>query len=100
MTNKKTCATDQIDTKEILSLVEMAVGQFASAAASFVDVAAIFEAIAAAAPSGSLMSRLANLGIGLCEQRECDFIEQQITYEAHVERFDDTLQQSTEASNG
>jgi|GEM_PF-2726666 len=100
MTNKKTCSTDQIDTKEILSLVEMAVGQFASAAVSFADMGAIFEAIAAAAPRDSLMSRLANLGVSLCEQRECDFIEQQTEYEAHVERFDDTLQQSTEASNG
>jgi hypothetical protein len=100
MASKNTCSAHEIDAKEILSLVEMAVGQFASAAASFVDTASIFEAIAAAAPRGSLMSRLANLGIGVCEQRECDFTEQQTAYEAHVERFDATLGQSAEASHG
>lgn len=96
MANKNTCAGEQqLDVKEILSLVELAGGQFASAAVSFVDVGAVFEAIETAAPCGSLMSRLASLGINLCEARESDFTEQQTAYEAHVDRFESALQRLT-----
>jgi hypothetical protein len=100
MVNKNIEVDDQLDVKEVLSFVELAAGHFASAAVSFVDTAAVFEAIAAAAPKGSLMLRLANLGQSLCEQRESDFTEQQTAYEAHVDRFHNALQQARETING
>ena len=99
MASQNIDATEQLDAREIVSLVNLATSQFASAAASFVDTGAIFEAISASAPSGSLVNRLANLGMGLCEARESDFTEQQIAYEAHIERFDSALHYSTEACN-
>jgi len=100
MDNENICtAAERMDVKEVLSLVDRSVGQFASAAASFADVATIFEAIAAAAPTHSLTSRLANLGITLCERHECDFAEQQITYEAHLDRYDLAFQPGTGERN-
>jgi hypothetical protein len=92
MTNKTIVSAEQLAAKEILSLVDQAGGHFASAAVSFVDTAAIFEAIATAAPDGSLMRRLADLGMGLCESRQIEFVRQQSSYAKHVERFESALQ--------
>jgi hypothetical protein len=91
MANKNIVDTEQIDTKEILSLIEQASEQFASNAMSFVDIGVIFEAIATVAPA-SLTGRLANLGKNLCEKCEFELAEQRSAYELHVERFESRLQ--------
>jgi len=90
MDSEKTSTTEQLDAKEILSLVESAAEQFESAAESFMGIGAIFEAITALAPM-STISRLAELGKGLCEQHEFEFVEQQFAFAAHVDRFGPSL---------
>ncbi|MFM0058692.1 hypothetical protein PQR64_24005 [Paraburkholderia phytofirmans] len=97
MANKTVRTSEPLDTKEILSLIEQASEQFASDAMSFVDIGAIFEAIATVAPA-SLTGRLANLGKNLCEKCEFELAEQQSAYELHVERFESRLQLCAESA--
>lgn len=78
---------DPIDLKEVVSRIDMAAGLFASAAQSFADMCAVFEAIRAAAPAGSLTARLAQLGINNCETHDCDFTELTKDYSAHAESY-------------
>lgn len=73
------------DVKEIASRIDMAAGLFASAAQSFADLCAVFEAIRAAAPAGSLTARLAQLGINNCETGDSDFTEHSSDFSAHTE---------------
>ncbi|MFM0173195.1 hypothetical protein PQR33_28160 [Paraburkholderia sediminicola] len=77
--------------KEIVSRIDMAAGLFASAAQSFADLCAVFEAIKAAAPAGSLTARLAQLGINNCETGDSDFTEYSTDFSAHTESYSAAL---------
>ncbi|RDK01626.1 hypothetical protein [Paraburkholderia lacunae] len=89
MTENRTRAPsgEPIDIKEVVGHVDTASGLLAYAAQSFADTCAIFEAIRAAAAEGSLISRLAQLGINNCETHEGDFTKYCGDYNAHTERF-------------
>jgi hypothetical protein len=78
-------AAEPLYVKEIVSRIDMAAGLFASAAQSFADLSAVFEAIRAAAPAGSLTARLAQLGINNCETGDSDFTEYSTDFSAHAE---------------
>ncbi|CAE6818184.1 hypothetical protein R75461_05974 [Paraburkholderia nemoris] len=73
--------------KELICRIDMAAGLFASAAQSFSDLSAVFEAIRAAAPAGSLAARLAQLGINNCETGDSDFTEYSTDFSAHTESY-------------
>jgi hypothetical protein len=85
--SKKITPAEPLDVQEIVGHLDLSAGLLASAEQSFVDIGAIFDAIVAAAPKGSLMSRLAQLGVNLSSNLECDFEEYSGTYMAHVERY-------------
>ncbi|RAS35859.1 hypothetical protein [Paraburkholderia bryophila] len=85
MANETTAPTMSLDVKEIVSQIDMAAGLFASAAQSFADLCAVFEAIRAAAPAGSLTARLAQLGINNCETGDSDFTEYSTDFSAYTE---------------
>ncbi|WP_144142668.1 hypothetical protein [Paraburkholderia sp. BCC1884] len=87
MPEKIDTTTEPIDLKDIVFRVDKASGLFAHAAQSFADVCAIFEAIKAAAPAGSLPARLAQLGINNCETHDSDFTEWMEDYSAHAEAY-------------
>ncbi|MDR6419891.1 hypothetical protein J2801_002142 [Paraburkholderia phenoliruptrix] len=91
MANKTICGADQFDAKEVRSLLDEAFGLSASATVFCVDTAAIFEAIAAAAASGSLLRRLADLGMSFCETQGGEFNRQQTAYAKRIERFEQPL---------
>lgn len=84
-------ASEPIDVKEIVSRIDMAAGLFGHAEQSFADLCAVFEAIKAAAEHGSLISRLATLGINLTESLDCDFSQHSTDYVADVERYSAAL---------
>ena len=87
MSKTNTAAAEQIDLKDIVRRLDMASGLFAHAAQSFADMCAIFEAIKAAAPTGSLTARLAQLGMNNCESHDSDFTEYGEDYGANVEVY-------------
>jgi hypothetical protein len=92
MTDQILMASDSpLDVKEIVGRIDMAAGLFASAAQSFADLCAIFEAIRAAAPAGSLTARLAQLGVNNCEMSDSDFTEYSTDYSAHTESYSAAL---------
>lgn len=78
---------EQIDTKEIFSLVDNASGNFAFAHESFAQIAALFEAIAASLPDYSVGHRLAKLGEDVCDDRTSTFESMRDEYNGHVERY-------------
>lgn len=82
-------APTSIDAKELVARIDTASGLLAHAAATFADLSAVFEAINAAAPQGSLMSRLATLGMNMCESSDSDFTGYRDDYNAHVEHYSD-----------
>lgn len=79
--------TDQLDVKEIFSLVDNASGQFAFAHETFEQIAALFESIAASLPKHTTGHRLAKLGEDLCEDRANTFEGTRDEYNAHVDRY-------------
>ncbi|MFM0002755.1 hypothetical protein PQR57_17175 [Paraburkholderia dipogonis] len=88
MTDQSLMATGSpLDVKEIVSRIDIAAGLFASAAQSFADMSAVFEAIRAAAPAGSLTARLAQLGINNCETGDSDFTEYSTDFCAHTKSY-------------
>lgn len=76
---------EPLDVKEIVGRIDKASGLFAHAAQSFADMGAIFEAVKAAAPYGSVTARLAQLGINNCETHDSDFSEWLEDYSAQAE---------------
>lgn len=80
-------AAEPLDVSEVVGHIATASGLLAHAAQSFSDMSAVFEAIIAAAPTGSLIGRLAQLGINNCESRDCDFTGYTDDYNAHAERY-------------
>jgi hypothetical protein len=95
-TPAQTPAAGPIDIKELLSVICSAEEACASATMIFTGLCAIFEAIGAASPRGSLTSRLACLGGRLCEEADTDFMQQQEMFDGHRERFEDTVFHQTE----
>lgn len=92
MTEQASMTADEpLDVAEIVGRIDMAAGLFASAAQSFADMCAVFEAIRAAAPAGSLTARLAQLGINNCETGDSDFTEYSTDYGAHTESYSAAL---------
>jgi hypothetical protein len=91
MSKTNTASAEQIDLKDIVRRLDMASGLFAHAAQSFTDMCAIFEAIKATAPTGSLTARLAQLGINNCESHDSDFTEYGEDYGANVEAYSAAL---------
>ena len=91
MSKTNTAAAEQIDLNDIVRRLDMASGLFAHAAQSFADMCAIFEAIKAAAPTGSLTARLAQLGMNNCESHDSDFTEYGEDYGANVEVYSSAL---------
>ena len=79
--------TDELDIKEIFSLVDNASGQFAFAQETFEQIAALFESIAESLPKNSAGHRLAKLGEDLCEDRANTFEENRDEYSGHVDRY-------------
>lgn len=84
-------SAEQIEMKEVVSHIDAASGLLAHAAQSFTDVCAIFEAIKAAVECGSLISRLATLGIDLTESLDSDFTGYRDDYNAYTEGYWPTL---------
>ncbi len=84
-------SAEQIDIKEVVSHIDAASGLLAHATQSFADVGAIFEAIQASAAEGSLITRLAALGINNCASHDSDFIRYCDDYNAHAERYSAAL---------
>lgn len=87
MPKKIATSAEPLDIKELVGHLDLSAGLLAHAEQSFIDIGAIFDAIVAAAPKGSLISRLAQLGGNLTSTLECDFEEYSGNYMAHVERY-------------
>ena len=79
--------TDELDVKEIFSLVDNASGQFALAHETFEQIAALFKSIAASLPEHTTGHRLAKLGEDLCEDRADTFEGTRDEYSQHTERY-------------
>ncbi|MBN3805896.1 hypothetical protein GXB81_22995 [Paraburkholderia sp. Ac-20336] len=78
---------NEIDTKEVVGLVDGASGSFAVAGETFQRVAALFGALVKALPEHSEARQLALLGEDLCEDRAETFLAFRDDYNAHTERF-------------
>ncbi|MDR5778778.1 hypothetical protein QCE63_04945 [Caballeronia sp. LZ065] len=78
---------ENIDSKELVSLVDTASGDFVSASEAFADISALFQAIAAASPADAMIHRLARLGEDLADRRAADYEKLQIDFNGHTERF-------------
>ncbi|SAK98115.1 hypothetical protein AWB80_07463 [Caballeronia pedi] len=76
-----------IDSKELVSLIDRASGEMASAAEEFASLCTIFDAIIAATGGHSLAHRLAQLGRNNADRLAADFEESCSNYNAHTERF-------------
>ncbi|MBB5420801.1 hypothetical protein [Paraburkholderia atlantica] len=78
---------EEINAKEIFSLVDNASGIFAFAHESFEQIASLFEAIAASLPKHSVAHRLAKLGEDVCDDRASTFENSRDEYNGHVDRY-------------
>lgn len=87
MHKKNTVIDETPDILEVVGNLDACTGLLASAAQSFSDLSAVFEAIGEAAPKGSLVARLATLGSNLTENLECDFQRYSSDFMSHVERY-------------
>jgi hypothetical protein len=76
---------------DLVDQLDQATGLLASATQSFCDLSSLFEAIKAAAPAGSLQSRLAQAGINMSESLNCDFDRYSTDFGTDVERFSAAL---------
>lgn len=92
MPKKTTTPDDALDVTEIVCHLDMFAGLLACAEQSFADIGAIFDAIVEAAPKGSLMRRLAQLGVNLTGSLECDFEEYSASHMSHVERYSTAIE--------
>ncbi|WP_322008284.1 hypothetical protein [Paraburkholderia tropica] len=86
-----TTAVNAPNELELVDEIEQTVGLLASAAQSFADLSALFEAIAAASGAGSLASRLAQTGLNMAESLNCDFDRYSTDFGADVEQFSAAL---------
>jgi hypothetical protein len=71
----------------VVDQLDQSTGLLASAAQSFADLSALFEAIGAASGAGSLANRLAQAGLNMAESLNCDFDRYSTEFGADVERF-------------
>ncbi|QNB10905.1 hypothetical protein G5S35_04505 [Paraburkholderia tropica] len=76
---------------ELLDEIDQASGLLASAAQSFADLAALLEAVVAAAPAGSLQSRIARAGQNLCDNLESDFTNYSLEFSRGSEQHSRAL---------
>jgi hypothetical protein len=90
-TDANTGSIEPMYIEEVIKDLDLSAGLLGHAEQSFIDIGAIFDAIVAAAPKGSLMSRLAQLGTNLTATLECDFEEYSDHYLAHAERYSASL---------
>jgi hypothetical protein len=71
--NELQTGVDAPNELELVDQIDQMASLLASAAQSFCDISALFEAVQSAAPTGSLQSRLAQAGVNMSESLNCDF---------------------------
>jgi hypothetical protein len=82
---------NEADLKEVIQHIDTAAELFGHVAGSFADLSTLLEAITASAVPGSLSSRLAKLGVNLCESLESDFCDCQDDFKSHAKRYSASL---------